>query len=190
MKYGYARVSTIDQKKDGNSLEAQTKMLQDAGAETVYSDVYTGTKMERPEFTKLMGMLREGDCLMVCKLDRFSRTTEEGIHKIKELLNRGITVHVLNMGLIDNTPVGRFIMTILIAVAEFERDSIMERMNEGKAVARQKKGYREGRPKKFSKKKLDSAMELLQTHSYRQVEEITGISRATLSRERAKRRAA
>lgn len=189
MKYGYARVSTVDQAKDGNSLEAQTKSLNEAGAEKIYYDVYTGTKMERPEFDRLISELQSGDSLLVCKLDRFSRTTEDGIHKIKELLNKGVTVHVLNMGLIDNTPVGRFTMTILIAVAEFERDTILERMNEGRAIARQKPNYKEGRPKKFSKKKLDMAMELLNSHSYKQVEEITGISKATLCREKAKRQA-
>jgi len=189
MRYGYTRVSTIDQAKEGYSLEAQSQALKEAGAEIIYTDVYTGTKMQRPEFKKLLEVLQKGDSLLVCKLDRLSRTTEEGIHTIKELLSKGVTVHVLNMGLIDNTPVGRLIMTILMAVAEFERDSILERMREGREIAKQTPGYKEGRPKKFSKKKYDLAMGLLESHSLKQVEEMTGISKATLCREKARRKA-
>ena len=102
--------------------------------------------MDRPEFTKLMGELKSGDTLKVTKLDRFARTAADGANKIKELMARGVTVHILNMGLIENTPTGRLMMQILLAFAEFERDNIMERMNEGKAIARANNPeWREGR---------------------------------------------
>jgi len=146
MVYGYARVSSDGQDRYGNSKQGQTEALKAAGCEKVYYEHFTGTKMDRPEFTKLMGELKSGDTLKVTKLDRFARTAADGANKIKELMARGVTVHILNMGLIENTPTGRLMMQILLAFAEFERDNIMERMNEGKAIARANNPeWREGR---------------------------------------------
>lgn len=136
MIYGYARVSTIGQARDGNSLEGQIELLKSAGCGQVFADSFTGTKMDRPEFTKLMGLLQNGDRLVVAKLDRFARTVAGGIECIRELLNRGVSVHILNMGLIDNTPTGRLMVTMLLAFAEFERDQIVERTSTGKAIAK------------------------------------------------------
>ena len=146
MVYGYARVSSDGQDRYGNSKQGQTEALKAAGCDKVYYEHFTGTKMDRPEFTKLMGELKSGDTLKVTKLDRFARTAADGANKIKELMARGVTVHILNMGLIENTPTGRLMMQILLAFAEFERDNIMERMNEGKAIARANNPeWREGR---------------------------------------------
>lgn len=136
MVYGYARVSTKGQDLYGNSLERQEEDLTNAGCSVIYHDSYTGTKMDRPEFAKLMQTLKSGDRLVVTKLDRFARTTSGGIDTIKELLDRGVGVHILNMGLIDNTPTGRLIVTVLLAFAEFERDMIVERTQAGKEVAK------------------------------------------------------
>ena len=146
MVYGYARVSSAGQDRYGNSKQGQTEALLAAGCEKVYYEHFTGTKMDRPEFTKLMGELKAGDTLKVTKLDRFARTASDGANKIKELLAMGVNVHILNMGLIENTPTGRLMMQIFLAFAEFERDNIMERLNEGKAIARANDpGWREGR---------------------------------------------
>lgn len=146
MIFGYARVSTDGQARDGNSLDGQVAELKGAGCEAVYADSYTGTKMERPEFSKLMEALKEGDRLVVTKLDRFARTASGGIDCIRGLLGRGVSVHILNMGLIDNTPTGRLMVTMLLAFAEFERDMIVERTTTGKAIARQNNpDFREGR---------------------------------------------
>lgn len=182
MIYGYARVSTRGQAKDGNSLEAQENALKDAGAEKIYCDAFTGTKKHRPELDKLLAEIKAGDKLIVTKLDRIARSATQGIELIRELLDRGVTVHILNMGILDNTPTGKLIRTILLAFAEFERDMIVERTTEGKAIAKQKEDFREGRPKKFGRKQLNHALCLLEDHSYRQVEEITGISKSTLVR--------
>lgn len=149
MVYGYARVSTLGQARDGNSIEGQEQQLLAAGCERIFSDSCTGTKMNRPKLTELFGMLTNGDRLVVTKLDRFARTTSGGIDTIRELLRRGVSVHILNMGLIDDTPTGRLIVTILLAFAEFERDMIVERTASGKAIARESNpDYREGRKKK------------------------------------------
>ncbi len=148
MVYGYARVSTQMQAKDGNSLEAQEKLLKENGAEEIYSDAFTGTKAHRPELDKLLARLQAGDKLVTTKLDRIARSASQGIDLIQSLLDRGITVHVLNMGLLDNTPTGK--------------------------------------PRLYSRKQIKHALELLQNHSYRQVTELTGISKSTLIRAKHK----
>ena len=148
MIYGYARVSTKGQAKDGNSLEGQSLLLREAGADKIFYDSFTGRKMERPEFNKLLSVLHEGDKLIVTKLDRFARSAVQGSQMIEELIAKGVTVHVLNIGLMDNTPTGKLIRNIMLSFAEFERDMIVERTQEGKAIAREKGIRVDGRPKK------------------------------------------
>lgn len=187
MKYGYARVSTKGQAKDGNSLEAQTKILKDHGAEQIYIDSFTGTKMDRPEFHKLLSALTAGDTIIVTKLDRFARSVSQASELITSLIDRGITVDVSNLGVLDNSSISTLMRNILLSFAQFERDMIVERTQEGKAIARQKADFKEGRPKKFSKIQIEHALSLLDTHSYTQVEEMTGISVSTLLRAKRKR---
>jgi DNA invertase Pin-like site-specific DNA recombinase len=183
MVYGYGRVSTINQGKNGNSLDDQRDNLLDAGAQEVVLDVYTGTKMERPELSRLLEKLQDGDKLIVTKLDRLARTAVEGGAIVKELHERGVAIQILNMGIADDTPMGRLMVNMLLAFAEFERDMIVERTQAGKAVARAKGIRVDGRPKKYTPKQLNHALELLaHGHSYTTVSELTGISRSTLIR--------
>lgn len=183
-KYGYARVSTVAQ-----DLESQIQSLESEGCTEIYKEKFTGTKTDRPVFNEVMALLTEGDTLVVTKLDRLARNTKEGIDVVEALFERGVRVHVLNVGLLENTTMGRFFLTTLLAVAEMERNLIIERTQEGKAIAKQRDDFREGRPKKFTKKHLDNAMQLLESNSYKEVEARTGISVATLARERRKRKA-
>jgi len=187
MVYGYARVSTKGQAKDGNSLEAQETALKEAGAEVIYSDAFTGTKSHRPELDKLMAAIQPGDKLVVTKLDRVARSAVQGIELIQTLLDKGITVHIMNVGLLDDGPAGRLIWTVMLAFAEFERNQILERTAEGKALARLKPDFTEGRPPKYGEAQLAHALELLETHSYGEVVKMTGISKSTLVREKRKR---
>jgi DNA invertase Pin-like site-specific DNA recombinase len=182
MKYGYVRISSLHQ-----NLEAQLQALKKEGCDKIYADKFTGTKTDRPEFNKLLDVLKEGDTLVFTKLDRFARTTADGINTIKSLFEKGIKVHVLNMGLIEDTPTGKLILSVMLAFAGFERDLIVERTQEGKAIAKQKPDFREGGPKKFSKKQINHALKLLETHSYKQVTEMTGISKSTLIRAKRER---
>lgn len=182
-KYGYARVSTVAQ-----DLESQIQSLESEGCTQIYKEKFTGTKTDRPVFNEVMALLAEGDTLVVTKLDRLARNTKEGIEVIEALFERGVRVHVLNVGLLENTTMGRFFLTTLLAVAEMERNLIIERTQEGKAIAKQREDFREGRPKKFDKKHLDNAMKLLESNSYKEVEAKTGISVATLAREKRKRK--
>ena len=185
MIYGYARVSTTTQGRDGNSLEDQVAALEKYGCQEIVKEAFTGKTMDRPKFLSLLEVLKEGDTLVVCKLDRFARTAIEGVQTVRELFERGIRVHILNMGLIENTLTGNLILTVMLAFAEYERGMIVERTQTGKAVARQDPNFREGRPKKYTKCQLQHAIELLDNgHSYKQVEAMTGISKSTLIRHR------
>ena len=148
MIYGYARVSTNGQARDGTSLEAQKALLAQHGAERIFHESFTGTTRHRPEFDKLMAEISEGDTLVVAKLDRIARSTIHGCEIITELLDRGVTINVLNMGVMDNSTTGKLMRSIFFAFAEFERDMIVERTSEGKEVARLDPDYREGRKRK------------------------------------------
>ena len=100
-----------------------------------------------------------------------------------DLLNRGVAVHILNMGLIDNTPTGKLIVHIMLAFAEYERDLIIERTQAGKEIARSKNGFHDGRHP-IDQKKKDFAVDLIvnQNKTYREVVELTGLSKSTLIR--------
>ena len=190
MIYGYARVSTVKQMKNGNSIEDQIVKLKEAGALEVVTDSYSGTKMDRPNFTGLLNKLEAGDKLIVTKLDRFARTAVEGGAIVKELHEKGVTIQILNMGVADNTPMGKLMVTMLLAFAEFERDMIVERTQTGKEIARNKGIRVDGRPNKYTPDQMRHAMELLaEGNSYTQVERLTGISKSTLIREKRKQRA-
>lgn len=148
MIYGYARVSTSGQARNGNSLDDQTRLiLEKYPNATIVNEAYSGAKV-RPKFSALLSEIQSGDTLVVTKLDRFCRTVKEGLEYIDELKAKGITLHVLNMGVFDDTPMGRLMQTILLAFAEFERDMIIERTSTGKAIARQNPDFKDGRPKK------------------------------------------
>ena len=177
MKYGYARVSTRHQ-----DLEGQLRQLEEENCDKVFFEKITGTKSDRPEFKKLLQAVQTGDTLVITKLDRFARSTQDAINTIKYLFEKGVRINVLNLGIIENTSTGRLIFTIFSAFADFERDLIVERTQEGKEIAKQRPGFKEGRPKKFSTQQLALAMQLLETHSYSEVEKMKGISKSTLTR--------
>ena len=186
--YGYARVSTKKQADDGNSLEDQEKKLRDAGATVIIKEKYTGSVTKRPELDKLLQEIKPGDTLIVTTLDRIARSTSHGIKLIDRLTEKNITVHILNLGTLNETPIGNLVRNVLLSFAEFEREMIVERTQAGRAIARQDPNYKEGRPKKYTPKQLDHAMELLSEHSYSDVARLTGISRSTLTREKRRRK--
>ncbi|KZU18599.1 recombinase family protein [Lactiplantibacillus plantarum] len=179
MKYGYARVSTTDQK-----LANQLALLNDAGAERIYQEKFTGTTTKRPEFNALLSQLEAGDMLIVTKLDRFARNTREALETIQKLFDQEIKVNILNMGIIDNTPTGQLIFTIFSAFAQFERDMIVTRTQEGKIYAKKNDpNFKEGRPKTYSEEQVRFAYELRQQGmTYSMIEKKTGIGIRTLYR--------
>lgn len=188
--YGYARVSTKGQATDGNSLESQEIQLRENGATEIFKDSFTGTKTDRPQFNKLLAKLESGDTLIVTKLDRFARSMTQGSELVNELIEKGIKVNILNIGIMDNTPASKLIRNIFFSFAEFERDMIVERTQEGKAVAREKEGFTEGRPAKKSKKQIMTILKDLSvnggSYSYTELAELHDISARTLKRYQAK----
>ena len=183
MIYGYARVSTATQGRDGNSLEEQVAALESYGCQEIVKEAFSGKTMERPEFKRLLARLEANDTLVVCELDRFARTAIQGVQTVRELFERGVKVHILNMGLVENTLTGNLILTVMLAFAEYERGMIVERTQTGKMLARQNPSFKDGRPRKYTDAQLAFALELLAAgKSYGQVRELTGISKSTLVR--------
>lgn len=183
MIFGYCRVSTKGQAKDGNSLEVQEQeILSRYNDAQIYKEAYTGTTTDRPVFNDVIQKMKEKDMLVVSKLDRLARNTEEGIKIVKDLFKKKCSVHVLNVGLLEDTAMGQFFITTLLAVAELERNQIIERCQTGKAIAKLNPDFTEGRPKKYNQKQLDHALDLLLDHSYKEVVQMTGISKSTLIR--------
>ncbi|MFR5267304.1 recombinase family protein [Clostridium sp.] len=185
--YGYCRVSSKSQ-LDNNSLEQQEReIIEKYYNAEIYKEQYSGTKKERPIFNEVVSKVSKGDILVVTKLDRLARTVKEGIEIIEDLFKKGVAVHVLNVGLLEDTTMGRFFMTTMLAVAEMERNLLLERTHAGKEIAKTKAGFRDGRPKKYKKKVMEYALSLLKinggTMSYKEVERETGISKSTLIRE-------
>lgn len=151
MRYGYGRVSSKGQRLYGMSLEDQMEHLKAQGIaeKNIKLDTCTGTKMDRPKFNEILSLLKPGDELVVCKLDRFARTAPEGAMLVRDLVERGVKVNILNMGVADNTPMGKVMVTVMLAFAEYERDMIVERTSMGKAYKREHDpAWREGRKRK------------------------------------------
>ena len=186
--FGYARVSTKGQAKDGTSLEEQEQVLRDSGCQFIYKDVMSGVKMDRPELEKLLCEVQSGDMIVCTKLDRLSRSASEGIELISDLNSRGIKVNVLNLGLIDGKSHASVLITnIMLCFANYERDLIKERLSAGRAYRKaHDKNYKEGRPIKFSEEQRGLALDLLKTNSYQQVSRLTGIPVRTLARYKAR----
>lgn len=142
---GYARVSTQDQ-----DLSAQLEALRKAGAKTVYCEKVSGARADRPQLAKLMASLKKGDVVLVTKLDRLGRSTRELLQLIHHIDQTGASFKSLGDPLFDtSTSQGRLLVTMLAAIAEFERELIRERTGEGRKRAMQN-GVRFGRKPKLS----------------------------------------
>lgn len=182
MIYGYCRVSSKSQLENNSFEQQENDILNHYSDAKIIKEQFTGMKTERPKFLEILKEIKTGDILVVTKLDRFARSLIQGSKIINELIEKGVKVNILNIGLLDNTPSSKLIRNIFFSFAEFERDMIVERTQEGKAIAKQHKDFKEGRPKKFGKKQIELALNLLNNHTYKQVEQMTGISKSTLIR--------
>ena len=188
MIYGYARVSTATQGRDGNSLEEQVSALTSYGCQEIVQEAFTGKTMERPAFQSLLNKLTAQDTLVVTKLDRFARTAIDGVQTVRNLFERGVRVHILNMGLIENTLTGNLILTVMLAFAEYERGMIVERTQSAKMALRQNPDFKDGRLRKYTDVQIQHALELLDSgKSYGLVQKMTGISKSTVIRAKRER---
>lgn len=180
-KYGYARVST-----NAQSLDDQIEQLKEQVIEpnNVYSEKFTGTKTDRPQFNELLSTIKSGDTLVATKLDRLARNTQEALKVINKLLDNDITINILNLGTLENSTTGKLVTTILLAVAEMERNMILERTQAGKEYAKKhNKNYKEGRPKRVITKYYENIYNYLKNgHSYTETESYFNISRSTIYR--------
>jgi len=149
-RYGYARVSSRGQAADGTSLDTQEATLREQGCTEVVREAFTGHSEHRPALDALMARLTSGDELVVTKMDRFARSLSDGLTLLDEMDGRGVRVTVLNVGTLAGDPASRLLRNVMLAVAEFERDMIAERTSEGKRRARERPGWREGRPRATS----------------------------------------
>lgn len=178
--YGYARVSTNKQ-----TLDEQISKLAEQGVErkNIYSEKFTGTTTERPQFEKLLKIVKAHDTIIVTKLDRFARNTKEALEAIDPLLNNDVTIKVLNLGTVENTPVGKMIVRTLLSVAEMERDMIVERTQAGKIYAKKHNPeYKEGRPRRRMTPQYKKAYEYSLNHSIKETATMTGLSVSTINR--------
>lgn len=151
MKLGYSRVSTSDQ-----SLDPQNDALKAEGCEQIFSDVASGARTERVELANVVSRLREGDTLVVVKLDRLGRSLKHLIEVVASLEARGIGFKSLSEGIDTTTSGGRLVFHIFGAIAEFERDLIQERTHAGLRAARAR-GRKGGRPRKMTDDKIAQA---------------------------------
>lgn len=181
MKIGYARVSTKDQ-----SLDLQEDALKKAGCKKIYSEHVSGAKANRTKLNELMGQVREGDVIVVWKLDRLGRSLRDLVSLMSKLQEMGVGFKSLQDNIDTTTPMGKLNFHLFAALAEFERDIISERTKAGLSAARAR-GRKGGRPKGLSKKAQDKARlaESLYKERVRSVAEICdhlSISKPTLYR--------
>jgi len=187
MVYGYARTSEMDYMHNDECLKMQQCLLKNAGSTKVFVDENSMVRSHRPAFEELVEILEDGDRLVVTKLDRIVGSIKDGVNLFFELIERGVVVHILDMGVMDNTDETKQIRDIFGAFAEFENTMFVERMQVGKKIAKMSEGFKEGRPRVYSEEEVEKALDLLRDHSYRQVEAMTGISKSTLIRAKRKK---
>lgn len=177
MIIGYARVSTQDQ-----NLDLQTEALTRAGCDKIYEDKTSGVRAERPGLTQTLEMLREGDTLVVWKLDRLGRSVKQLVDMVGELHKQGIQFKSLTDAIDTGTPAGRFFFHVMASLAEMERELVIERTRAGLDVARQL-GRKGGRKPKMTSSKIESAKKLLASGiPPRDVAKNLGVSVPTLYR--------
>jgi DNA invertase Pin-like site-specific DNA recombinase len=155
MLIGYARVSTQDQ-----NLDLQIDALTKAGCKKVFDDKVSGHRAERPGLTRALEMLREGDTLVVWKLDRLGRSVKHLVELVGELHQQGVQFKSLTDAIDTGTPSGRFFFHVMASLAEMERELTVEHTRAGLEVARQL-GRTGGRKRQMTDSKIESAKKLL-----------------------------
>lgn len=138
---GYARVSTTEQ-----HLDSQIEQLQAAGCSRIYSEKKSGVDAKRVELASMMDFVREGDTVVCCKLDRIARSTQDLLNIVSTLTTKGVALKILNIALDTSTPTGKLMLTMLGAIATFEREMMLERQRDGIAKAKKEGKYTGRKP--------------------------------------------
>ena len=175
--FGYARVST-----EAQNLDRQLDALKNYGVDIIYNEKITGTKKNRPELTKLLDRITEGDTVVVESLSRLGRSTKDLIELTEIFQSKGVNLVSLKESIDTNSPTGKLLFTLMSAIAQFERDVIADRTREGLKSARAR-GRTGGRPR-ADPEQVKKAVKLYKTEQYsvKEIEELTGIKKSTLYR--------
>jgi DNA invertase Pin-like site-specific DNA recombinase len=177
MKIGYARVSRPDQ-----DLGRQISALESFGCDEIYFDKISGVKTKRPELDKLLSQVKPGDVVIVQKLDRFGRSIQDLLKKVNFLKENKVGFHSINDGFDTTTANGRLLMHILAAIAEFERELVIERTIDSLRECASR-GVKLGRPLKDNSDRVDILKGHIQSGLHRlEIERITGWSKNTYYR--------
>lgn len=177
-RIGYTRVSTVSQ-----TLDQQNEALAAAGVTKVFSDVMSGARDDRPGLAALLDYVRDGDTVVVWKLDRLGRHMMHVLLTVRELTGRGVTLVSITDGIDSCTPAGRMMIGVLGSLAEYERELIKERTALKRAVSRAN-GTKFGRPLKVDDADHIATARRMKTdgHTAKDIAKYLGVSRATLYR--------
>lgn len=175
--FGYARVST-----EAQNLDRQIDALKKYGVDMIYNEKMTGTKRDRPELTKMLDRMTEGDTVVVESLSRLGRSTKDLIELTELFERKGVHLVSLKESIDTSSSTGKLLFTLMSAIAQFERDVIADRTKEGLRSARAR-GRTGGRPK-ANPDAVRKAVKLYRTGEYsvKEIEELTGVKKSTLYR--------
>lgn len=134
---GYARVST-----EGQELTAQLEQLTAAGVDKVFQEKVSGVRQDRPQLAAMLEHVREGDTVVICKLDRIARSTKHLLEIVEALEKKQVSFKVLNINLDTSTPTGKLMLSMLAAIGQFEREMMLERQREGIRIAKEQGAYK------------------------------------------------
>jgi len=178
--FGYMRISTL---KDEQTFERQQAQLKNC--DIVYSDRISGAKRDRPALNEMLAELQEGDTVLIVEISRLSRSTKDLLEIVETIKAKGASLKSIHDSWLDTTsdnPMSEFLLTVMGALGQMEREMITQRVREGVKVA-QEKGVKFGRPT-ANKNKVAYAIELYNAgnHTTKEISDITGVSKATLYR--------
>ena len=175
--FGYARVSTIDQ-----NLDTQIEALEKFGCSTIFQDKISGLSTQRLALDEMLSILREDDTVVVARFFRLGRNRDHLIHLVNEFAKRKVHFKALDVGIDTTTPAGKLILSIFASLAEFDRETILERTRAGQLLAKAK-GKHIGRPLGINQQNYEKVKMALQKQmSVTEIVNLTGISISSVKR--------
>ncbi len=181
MIYGYMRISSADQQFD-----SQLVLLEKYGCDKIIKEVITGIAEEK-KLNQLIDSLKAGDTLVAVRMDRLGRNTRQLLELVEELEKRDIHLVILDLNIDTRSNTGKFFLTVMAAFSELERNNMKEKQRRGIDVAKAQ-GKHLGRPRSWKKSGMEEAIKMYQNHRIvAEIEDITGVSRASLYRELKRR---
>lgn len=177
-RYGYARVSTL---KQDLAEQIDEIMLKGVSRNNIYSEKITGTKLDRPEWLRLMKKVQPGDEIIVTKLDRLGRSIQVILKEIEQLTAKQVIVTVGNMTFDRSTPAGKLMLNVMASFSEFERDMIVDRMQTARGYKRKTDPtYKEGRKRKLTPEMVKAMKKYYETHTQVETAKAFGVSPRTI----------